>query len=374
MRISEAFSEARELLREALSALASEVAELDRPGARARLCLMSALAVALAVLASLALRLDNPWWAGISAYVSVQASSPASIKRGVLRIGGTAAGAALGFVLAPWLAYDHAACFLFMLALTTVGVCGMVVSAHGVAWLFTGITSLMVVFMSLDQPTAALTIAFYRLFEVTLGTTAAVLVAWLLAREDAGGAAGPPPPGWRSLFGTSWPGLLHALRSGVAVAMLPFLWNWLQLPSLTQVAVTVTAVMAVPVLSDGSANDRRKIATRGLHRMLGCMFGGCAGLAALALSIDDLALWLVVLSAGVWVGAHVQASERGVGYAGTQGAVVFIMTLVQSAGPPASILPGIDRFAGIVCGLMALLTISFLLSPPRNPSATPAEA
>jgi uncharacterized membrane protein YccC len=374
VKTSGAFFEARALVGEALSGLWQEAAELDRPGARTRLCVMSALAVALAVLASMALRLDNPWWAGISAYVSIQASSPASLKRGVLRIGGTIAGAAVGFLLAPWLAYDHAACFLFMLALTTMGVFGMMVSAHGVAWLLAGITSLMVMFMSLDHPSAALSIAFYRLFEVTLGTTSALLVAWLLAKEDPGAAASPPPPGWRSMFGTSWPALMHALRSGVAVAMLPFLWNWLQLPSLTQVAVTVAAVMAVPALSDDSVNDRRKIAARGLHRLLGCLFGGCAGLAALSLSISELAPWLVVLSAGVWVAAHVQASARGVGYAGTQGAVVFIMTLVQNGGPPASILPGIDRFAGIACGLVILLAISFLLAPPRRPSVAPANA
>ncbi len=200
--------------------------------------------------------------------------------------------------------------------------------------------------MSLDHPSAALSIAFYRLFEVTLGTTSALLVAWLLAKEDPGAAAGPPPPGWRSMFGTSWPALMHALRSGVAVAMLPFLWNWLQLPSLTQVAVTVAAVMAVPALSDDSVNDRRKIAARGLHRLLGCLFGGCAGLAALSLSISELAPWLVVLSAGVWVAAHVQASARGVGYAGTQGAVVFIMTLVQNRRPAREHPAGDRSFRG----------------------------
>ncbi len=133
MKTSGAFFEARALVGEALSGLWQEAAELDRPGARTRLCVMSALAVALAVLASMALRLDNPWWAGISAYVSIQASSPASLKRGVLRIGGDRRRAAVGFLLAPWLAYDHAACFLFMLALTTMGVFGMMVSAHGVA-------------------------------------------------------------------------------------------------------------------------------------------------------------------------------------------------------------------------------------------------
>jgi hypothetical protein len=59
----------------------------------------------------------------------------------------------------------------------------------------------------------------------------------------------------------------------------------------------------------------------------------------------------------------VQGSRRGVGYVGTQGAMVFISTLVQGSGPPTSILPGIDRFAGIGGGLLILLMVSLLTAP-----------
>ena len=36
-----------------------------------------------------------------------------------------------------------------------------------------------------------------------------------------------------------------------------------------------------------------------------------------------------------------------------QGAVVFIMTMVQGWGPPSSIIPGIERFAGLAGGLLS---------------------
>jgi hypothetical protein len=70
----------------------------------------------------------------------------------------------------------------------------------------------------------------------------------------------------------------------------------------------------------------------------------------------------------------VQASERGVSYAGIQAAVVFIMTLVQGSGPPSSILPGIERFAGILGGLGVMLVMGLLLWPSGRPSGRAADA
>ncbi len=84
------------------------------------------------------------------------------------------------------------------------------------------------------------------------------------------------------------------------------------------------------------------------------------------LSIESFLPWLLMLMAGLWISAHVQASRRGIGYVGTQGAVVFISTLVQGWGPPASIAPGLDRFAGITGGLLILLAVSWLTAPSRS--------
>jgi uncharacterized membrane protein YccC len=137
-------------------------------------------------------------------------------------------------------------------------------------------------------------------------------------------------------------------------------WNWLDLPSLSQAAVTAATVMAVPALSADDAANQQRITERALHRLLGCLLGGIAGLACVTLSLDGVLPWLLLLTAGVWLAAHVQASARGIGYVGTQGAVVFICTLVQ---PPQSILPGISRFAGITGGLLILLAVSALTAP-----------
>ena len=55
--------------------------------------------------------------------------------------------------------------------------------------------------------------------------------------------------------------------------------------------------------------------------------------------------------------------RHGVGYVGTQAGMVYIITLVQGASPPESIMPGIERFAGIVGGLAILLIVSLLIWP-----------
>ena len=61
----------------AIADLRGEMAEIDLLSPRAQHCARTTLAVALTVIASLVLRLDAPWWAAISAFVSLQLTAPA---------------------------------------------------------------------------------------------------------------------------------------------------------------------------------------------------------------------------------------------------------------------------------------------------------
>ncbi len=114
--------------------------------------------------------------------------------------------------------------------------------------------------------------------------------------------------------------------------LVPWVWNFLELPNLSQTAITVAAVMAVQATTEDEVANRQRVVTRATHRILGCLIGGLAGLAVLSLSLESFVPWLIMLCAGIWIGAHVQSSTRGIGYVGTQGAVVFMMTLVQDFG------------------------------------------
>jgi uncharacterized membrane protein YccC len=240
----------------------------------------------------------------------------------------------------------------------------MAVSPHGYAWMFLGVTFTLVVLVSLNDPAQAFSVAIYRTLEVCVGITSAILVATLLAPDAIAAAATPPePPGWHDLFGAQWPAVTYALRSGIVIAALPVIWNTLYLPGVATMAATVAAVMAVPQLPGHTLDDSARLTTKAAYRLLGCFVGGIAGLAIIVLSPTVLVLWLALLCGGVWFFVWLQDSPTGAGYVGTQAAVVYIVTLVQGEGPPLSILPGIDRFAGIVFGIVTLLLFTALLRP-----------
>jgi uncharacterized membrane protein YccC len=318
---------------DAMNSLYRELTEMRLVGERGRISAATALAVTLATVLALAVNVDDVWWAAISAFMCSQATAPASVRRGILRILGTIAGAGLSLMLSPWLAGDQVALSLALFSFSTAGMLGMLVSRHGYAWLLGGVTADMVLMALLSDPLSALSVGVERSAEVTIGTVAAMLVA-LLVEPDADVAPVLPGSGWSDLCDARHPAVSHALRAGFAVMMVPLVWRWLELPSLSQTAITVAAVMALPALSNDAVTDQQKIAERAVHRILGCLFGGVVGLSCLALSVESFLPWLLLLTAGIWIAAHVQASRLGVGYIGSQAAVVFILTLVQGRGPP----------------------------------------
>jgi uncharacterized membrane protein YccC len=346
----------------AAAALAREPGTLSLTGPRAHRATMAAAAVALAVPIGSAMDLPDVWWAAISAVISTMPTRPASVEKSLLRLVGTAVGAALAYALIGWIAYDHIACCLALFAVSSIAILGMAVSPHGYAWIFLGVTFALVVLVSLNDPAQAFSVAIYRTLEVGVGITCAILVATLLAPDAPAAAATPPePPGWHDLFGAQWPAVTYALRSGIVIAALPVIWNTLYLPGVATMAVTVAAVMAVPQLPGHTLDDPARLTAKAAYRLLGCFVGGIAGLAVIVLS--PTVLVLALLCGGVWFFVWLQDSPTGAGYVGTQAAVVYIVTLVQGEGPPLSILPGIDRFAGIVFGIVTLLLFTALLRP-----------
>ena len=64
-----------------------------------------------------------------------------------------------------------------------------------------------------------------------------------------------------------------------------------------------------------------------------------------------------MLIAGVFLFSLIHHSMSRWAYVGTQGGVAFILALVTGIGPPDSMMPAVNRIAGMLCGVGILLCV-----------------
>jgi uncharacterized membrane protein YccC len=344
----------------------AELRELTLRGPRGGLAVTTALAVGAAILAALSLRLEDAYWAGISAFVCSQASQPASLQKGLHRIVGTTAGAVAALIAFPPLAFDHAATMLLLFCAGSSAIAGSLVSRYSYAWLLGGITAVMVMLGALDDPRLALHVAFFRCAEVAVGVLAALLMSKLLL-PSAPTVLPPVASEWGSLFDSRRVVLAHALKTGLAIALVPPIWRIFELPNLSQMAISIGAVMAVPVLTASHEQNRRAVLDRSVQRIAGCLVGGGIGLLALTFpSFASFPLWLLTLMAGAAIAVQMEAGRHNAKTFAIQAEVALILTMVQGWAPAVSLLPAIDRLFGMLGAVLLLFAVTLILGSPRD--------
>jgi uncharacterized membrane protein YccC len=331
---------------------------------------------------------DNPWWAGISAFQVTRASLEVALSRGVMRVTGSVVGAFIGLIVLRLFVYQPLPFCLCLFVVAFVGYFGFAISRFSYGWLIGAVTANLIMLIAFTQPQGAFTIAVDRVADVMIGTAASLLVCGLMPSPANTGA--PPAPGhlslpplafWRRRWGTElrhWLGgkrplLIHACRISLTVMLLPALANWLAPVSPATIGLTAVMVMSVPTTVILEA-DTRTIVQRSAHRVIGCLLGALLGLACLAVVGSDFVLWILLLLTGVWLCSQIQTGTAGVSYVGTQAMFAFVMSMVQSQGPPLSISPGLERLVGVMAGLSILFVITLLLSliPMSERAAPPA--
>ncbi len=335
--------------------LAHEARTLDFSGRQAQLAACASLGGTGAVLLALALHLDNPWWAGISAISVLQAERGATVRRAAERMLGTLIGAAIGVLLAPLVAWHipfDIACAL---------VAGFTIyaqerSAHSYAVLLGGVTALLVLFGTLQSPGAALHLGVYRGLEVGTGIFAASLVGYVLhpGHQDSAAADAAKPGIWRRPVDMELLGV--AFTGAVAVAAIPGIWTMLELPALGQTPITAF-VVTTAMRSDPSL--------KALARLIGCGIGGLCGIAAIGIVGDAFLPWLACLAIGLYFAGFLQHGGGDAGYVGQQAAVALIMSMVPGLAASPDILPAIDRLTGIAGGIVIVSLVMVLLGPVR---------
>jgi len=147
--------------------------------------------------------------------------------------------------------------------------------------------------------------------------------------------------------------LRQALAGGLAMVVVPGLWMWFDLPSITEIAVSALIVLQV---------DDVETFRKGVLRIGGCILGGTVGLVLLgAPPMGALSVWILCFFAFTFFFCYINFGDSRCSYIGLQGALALIMSLVQGNGQGVSLEPPVVRLAAIVVAIVVMNMIISLL-------------
>jgi uncharacterized membrane protein YccC len=311
------------------------------------------LSVLLAITIAHLVGAQNVSWAAFSGYMVMRGHIAESLLRGTLRMLGTVLGAGLALLIVPAVHHTWPLSSLAAAAIGGISLFGALTGRRAYAWLFAGLTFQMVLLDKLEHPSLAITaFAATRVLEVGSGTAACLIVSTLstlTARRRWSGirVSSPQRIGWQPQA------LRHAAQGAVALAFLPPLGALVRIPELSQGAVSIMAVMIVPVSSLG-ISGLVPVSRKLIERIAGCLMGGALAAVILIFARGNTAGLVLGTVVGVLVGRHIENGDHPHGYVGTQFTLAILIALVPDSYADAAVSPSLDRLFGILVG-MALL-------------------
>lgn len=340
-------------------AFGAELRTLPKPGPRMIDEIECACSVLLAIAISHQIGAENVGWAAFSGYMVMRSHVAESFTRGVLRIIGTLIGAGGALLLAPFLLPSMLLLSFGLMVWGGVTLYFAIVGKRAYAWLFTGLTFLMVLIEAMEHANEPIQrFATTRVLEVLAGTIACVIVSaistWTIRRRlpnpDQNLRAKPasqPAKQWQTTVAK------HALTGAIALGLIPAVWLAFGIPELSQSSITIFAVMLVPAaaLADGILSP---VSARVMQRLVGCLAGGFLGGAVLMLSQHSPVIMTIGLVLGIVIGRHIENGPPSMSYAGLQFVLAFVVVLVPDNYANAQVTPGYERLLGILFGMVLL--------------------
>ncbi|MDH7798347.1 MULTISPECIES: FUSC family protein [unclassified Beijerinckia] len=322
-----------------------------------------AASVLLAILFAHLVGAQNVSWAAFSGYMVMRGHIADTLLRGFLRIVGTGCGGALALFIVPVVAPSLPLSILAIAVIGGVSMYGALTARRAYAWLFVGLTFAMILLDQIEHPNHALKgFVETRMLEVVAGTCACIVIGILSSltlRRRWPGTRLPPAPriGWHLQAAG------HAAEAAFALALLLIVWRLFALPELAQGAVSIMAVMLIPISSIG-VGGFKLVSRKLMLRFLGCLIGGVVAAGVLFAAHGSAPILIVATAIGVLIGRHIENGSHGLTYIGTQFTLAILVTLVPDNYADAAIRPALERLVGILAGTAVLepvLIISYLL-------------
>jgi uncharacterized membrane protein YccC len=356
-----------DFLRSTARVLWMELRLLRWRGARTWLALETVGSVLLAVLLAELLNMDDRWWVAISAYVVMRADWRSSLSRALQRMTGTIGGAILAALIAPWVVPSMLLYALSLALVAGIGVYRALGSTRSYAWLLAAVTALLVLADTLHDAQVH-RIALLRVADVAVGTFASLSVSGLIQfgrkyvhRTTSPDAVAPTTPTTpastidRRDAGVRRLRAVHAFQGAITIAVLAALDFHGHFRDFPQMLVTIAVVLVIPLESLVRQEDNQHaVALRMANRTLGCLLAAACAFTLLPLIGGWPIAFLLSLSVGVWLAAHVQAGNPTTSYIGTQFGIAFLMVFVQDQLWSVQIGAAALRLLGILCGVLSL--------------------
>jgi p-hydroxybenzoic acid efflux pump subunit AaeB len=145
----------------------------------------------------------------------------------------------------------------------------------------------------------------------------------------------------------------YSIKSGLSVVLALLIWLMSGWPAGINGIISSLLISIRKHLYDMS--------TISLHRLLGCIVGGGLFITALFFVEFDVYVFFGLMFIAVWGFSYWMFKQPQYAYIGLQANIALIISLAQEGGPPVLLSVPLQRFGGIVIGIMASFMVANLL-------------